>query len=91
MGVEVAQMTPQIQSQYDLPVSTGVFIDSCGLELTCRCHAGLVSGDVITSFGPTPIATLQDLQKTRPTCRPLELRYRSPTQTEAIPAKLQAL
>jgi hypothetical protein len=61
MGVEITQVTPQLQSQYGLPVSTGVLIDSV-ISNSPADDAGLVSGDVITSFGSTPVATLQDLQ-----------------------------
>lgn len=61
MGVEITPVTPQLQSQYGLPVSSGVLIDSV-VSNSPADDAGLVSGDVITAFGSTPVAILQDLQ-----------------------------
>jgi S1-C subfamily serine protease len=56
-------MTPALQSQYGLVPSAGALVLST-VANSPAANAGLVQGDVITSFNSTPVTSSQTLQNT---------------------------
>ena len=63
LGLEVTSMTPALQSQYGLVPSAGALVLST-VANSPAANAGLVQGDVITSFNSTPVTSSQTLQNT---------------------------
>ena len=62
IGVDVTSMTPALRSQYGFASSTGAVILSVDSNSPAQ-GAGLSPDDVITSFGSTPIATAEALER----------------------------
>lgn len=61
LGVDVTSMTPALQTQYGFVPSAGAVVLSV-VDNSPAANAGLAQGDVITSFGSTPIGSSAALQ-----------------------------
>jgi Luciferase-like monooxygenase len=60
LGVDVTTMTPELRSQYDYRSSAWAIVLS--VDASLAANAGLLQGDVITSFGSTPIMAAHALR-----------------------------
>jgi serine protease DegQ len=72
LGVEPAQLTPQIAEQFDVQAERGVIVLGV-VERSAAEAAGVRTGDVIVSLDGDPLETVEDLLAT--------LRRRSPGDT----------
>jgi S1-C subfamily serine protease len=61
LGLEVTSETPALQSEYGFVPSAGAVVLSVD-DNSPAANAGLVQGDVITSFNSTPITSSEALQ-----------------------------
>jgi S1-C subfamily serine protease len=61
LGVDVTSMTPALQSQYGFVPTAGAVVLSV-VSGSPAAGAGLVQGDVITSFNSTPVTSSEILQ-----------------------------
>lgn len=69
LGILAISVTPDLATQYSLPIQHGVLIAKV-LPGSAAAHAGLTSGEVITGVNSTPISSESDLLDTLATHSP---------------------
>ena len=62
LGVQVAEVTPEIAQQYNLPSGTQGLLVGAIIPGYPGAQAGLLPGDVITGFNGAQVNTIQDLR-----------------------------
>lgn len=60
LGITMATVTPQIARSYNLPVDSGVYVNSV-VAGSAAASAGIESGDIITAFDGSEIADANEL------------------------------
>ena len=60
LGLQPAEVTPQLAQQFHLDVSAGALVQSV-VPNSAAAKAGLRPGDVIVEFGGTPVGSVEDL------------------------------
>lgn len=60
LGVQPAEVTPELAQQFQLEVSSGALVQSV-VPNSAAAKAGLRAGDVIVELGGTPVRSVEDL------------------------------